>query len=213
MLEKLTGIKLDTGSRKIVDTLVLSRLFNPTREGNHTLCSWGDRLGYPKIDFTEYDRYSNEMLDYCVRDVDLNLKVYEILQEESKGFSKQSVDLEHDVFRIISAQREKGFAFDIQSAELLSAELREKMEDVRKEVHKVFKPKVSEVKLYPKFTKTGALAKTANTVEGTGVRLTEEEYSELSDKVASSDRRPISRFIPGKAAKGTVPVDGGPTVS
>ena len=195
VLEKLTGVKLDTGSRKIVDTLVLSRLFNPTREGNHTLGSWGDRLGYPKIDFTEYDRYSNEMLDYCVRDVDLNLKVYEVLQEESKGFSKQSVDLEHDVFRIISAQRDKGFAFDIQSAELLSAELREKMEDVRKEVHKVFKPKVSEVKLYPKFTKTGALAKTANTVEGTGVRLTEEEYSELSDKAASSDRRPISRFM------------------
>ena len=195
VIERLTGRKIDSGERKVVDTLVLSRLFNPVREGNHTLGSWGDRLGYPKINFDKYETYSNEMLEYCIRDVDLNFKVYEILKKEAAGFSKQSVDLEHDVYKIIAAQREKGFSFDVRSAEMLSADLREKMEDVRKEVHKVFKPKVSEVKLYPKFNKTGALAKTANTVEGTGVRLTEEEYSELSDKAAASDGRPVSRFM------------------
>ena len=52
MIESLTGRKLDNGQRKIVDTLVLSRLFNPVRnEGRHTLKSWGDALGYAKIDF------------------------------------------------------------------------------------------------------------------------------------------------------------------
>jgi len=147
VIERLTNRKLDNSERKIVDTLVLSRLFNPVREGNHTLGSWGDRLGYPKIDFDKYDAYSNEMLEYCIRDVDLNLKVYEMLKKEAAGFSKQSVDLEHDVYKIIAAQRERGFYFDVRSAELLSAELREKMDAAKSEVHKVFKPKISEVKL------------------------------------------------------------------
>ena len=195
VIERLTNRKLDNSERKIVDTLVLSRLFNPVREGNHTLGSWGDRLGYPKIDFDKYDAYSNEMLEYCIRDVDLNLKVYEMLKKEAAGFSKQSVDLEHDVYKIIAAQRERGFYFDVRSAELLSAELREKMDAAKSEVHKVFKPKISEVKLYPQLTKTGALAKTAKTVEGRGVRLTEEEYKELSAKAEASDARPISRFM------------------
>ena len=196
MIEILTGRKLDNGQRKIVDTLVLSRLFNPVRnEGRHTLKSWGDALGYAKIDFDKYDAYSPEMLEYCIRDVDLNLKVYELLKVESAGFSKQSVDLEHSVYKIMAAQREKGFFFDAKAATLLDAELREKMRAVEVEVHKVFKPKVSEVKLYAQFTKTGALAKTAKTVDDVGVRLTEEEYKELSAKVAVSDARPISRYM------------------
>ena len=196
MIESLTGRKLDDGTRKIVDTLVLSRLFNPVRnEGKHTLKAWGDMFGYPKIAFEEYDAYSPEMLEYCIRDVDLNLKIYEALKVESAGFSKQSVDLEHKVYRIIAAQREKGFYFDVKAATLLDAELREKMRAVEREVHKVFKPKVSEVKLYAQFTKTGALAKTAKTIDGVGVRLTEEEYKDLSAKAAVSDARPISRYM------------------
>jgi DNA polymerase-1 len=196
VIESLTGRKLDNGERKIVDTLVLSRLFNPVRnEGRHSLEVWGGVLGYPKIDFEKYDAYSPEMLEYCIRDVDLNLKVYEALKVESAGFSKQSVDLEHNVYKIIAAQREKGFLFDARAATLLNAELQEKMRAAEIEVHKVFKPKVSEVKLYAQFTQTGALAKTAKTIDDVGVRLTEEEHQQLSAKVAVSDARPISRYM------------------
>jgi len=78
---------------------------------------------------------------------------------------------------------------------LLNAELQEKMRAAEIEVHKVFKPKVSEVKLYAQFTKTGALAKTAKTIDDVGVRLTEEEYKDLATKVAASDARPISRYM------------------
>ena len=46
VIKKLYGINL--AGKKLVDTLVLSRLFNPVREGNHSLESWGYRLGMHK---------------------------------------------------------------------------------------------------------------------------------------------------------------------
>jgi hypothetical protein len=41
------------------------------------------------------------MLDYCVRDVQLNTLVYKELRNESKGFSKQAIELEQDVARVM----------------------------------------------------------------------------------------------------------------
>ena len=44
-----------------VDTLVLSRLFDPTRKGGHSLKVWGERLGDYKDDFSDWSAYSEEM--------------------------------------------------------------------------------------------------------------------------------------------------------
>jgi len=56
MVEKFGGI--DLSKKPIIDTLVLSRLFNPSREGGHSLEKWGYKLGYHKINFTDYLNYS-----------------------------------------------------------------------------------------------------------------------------------------------------------
>ena len=138
MVEKFSNIKL---TDNVVDTLVLSRLFNPTREGGHSLDNWGYRLSYRKIEFDDYQNYSTEMLNYCVRDVQLNTLVYRRLQIESKGFSKESVDLEHQVAKIMNQQEINGFSFDSKSATLLLAQLRERLQSVEDEVHKTFKPR------------------------------------------------------------------------
>ena len=55
MIEKFAGIKLS--NKKILDTLVMSRLFNPTREGGHSLETWGFKLGFNKIEFEDYLNY------------------------------------------------------------------------------------------------------------------------------------------------------------
>ena len=83
MVEKFGGVNL--GGKTVVDTLVLSRLFNPIREGGHSLEVWGSKLGLPKIEFDDYQNYSLDMLNYCVRDVQLNTLVFERLKKESKG--------------------------------------------------------------------------------------------------------------------------------
>ena len=106
MVEKFSDVKL---TDNVVDTFVLSRLFNPTREGGHSLDNWGYRLRFRKIEFEDYQNYSSEMLQYCVRDVQLNTLVYKKLKQESIGFSKESVELEHQVAKVMRTQEDNGF--------------------------------------------------------------------------------------------------------
>ena len=47
---------------KITDTLVLSRLLNPVIDGGHSLKNWGTKLGHSKIEFEQFDFFSEEML-------------------------------------------------------------------------------------------------------------------------------------------------------
>ena len=122
VIKKLCGI--DLLDKKIVDTLVLSRLFNPVR-GAHSLEAWGYKLECHKIEFNEYDKYSEDMLKYCAQDVLLNYKVYEALKRESKGFTSESVNLETDTYKIITDQRQHGFMLDVKLAEGVAVTARE----------------------------------------------------------------------------------------
>jgi len=183
---------LDLSNKKIVDTLVLSRLFKPTREGGHGLESWGYRLKFNKGDYganqDAWDAYSPEMLEYCKRDVELNTKVYQQLRVESRGFTPTAVKLEHSVAKIIDEQRRNGFELDMRKAMLLVAMFQEKLDATEAEVHETFKPKVIVDILKPKYTKSGKLAKVSEGPEGKGVRLTDEEYD-----IMLQTNKPIKR--------------------
>ena len=186
MVEKFSNVKLS--NKTIVDTLVLSRLFNPVREGGHSLEVWGHRLSLPKIEFEDYQEYSPEMLRYCARDVQLNTLVFEQLKKESKGFTKDSVSLEHSTARILKEQEVNGFLFDDRKAELLLADLRERMGNIEREVHEVFKPKMIDIKeVTPKLKQDGTLSKQG---------LTDEEYKErlYTDDITPFTRRKLQDF-------------------
>ena len=157
VIKKLTGV--DLSNKKVIDTLVLSRLFNPVREGGHSLEMWGYKLNYNKIEFEDYSHYSEEMMDYCVRDVKLNTQVYHrLIQQESAGFSKESARLEQGVSLILKEQEQDGFEFNQTKAESLLASLYERMNEVEEEVHETFKPKVMKEKLTPIILKSGKLS-------------------------------------------------------
>jgi len=171
MVEKFGGV--DLSKIPVIDTLVLSRLFNPNRGGGHSLENWGYLLNFKKIEFEEYLNYSKEMLDYCVRDVQVNTLVLKKLREESRGFSKQSISIEQDVAKIMKQQELNGFKFDEMKAQLLLAELREKKQAIEDEVHNTFKPKWVDDKLVtPYIKKDGNLSKRG---------LTEDEYQRCLD--------------------------------
>ena len=192
VIKKLGGV--DLFNKKIVDTLVLSRLFKPTREGNHGLEGWGYRLGFKKGDFGDqedaWSAYTPEMLEYCKNDVLLNTKVYEALKVESRGFTPQSVKIEHAVAKIIDDQRTTGFLLDVQKVMGLMAMFETKLHDIEEEVQEEFRPVVTTQILTPKFTAAGAVAKTATDQHGKGTRLTDEEYERLSLDI---NGKPIAR--------------------
>jgi len=180
MVHKFSDV--DLSNIEVIDTLVLSRLFNPTRDGGHSLESWGYKLGYPKIEFEDYLNYSTDMLNYCVRDVQLNTRVLQELRKESKGFSKVCIDLEQSVAKIIKDQELNGFKFDMHSAQMLLAELREKMQQIEDEVHTTFKPKWVDTKqVSPYIRKDGNLSKRG---------LTDDEYQKCLD---TNDYSPFMR--------------------
>lgn len=168
--------------KNVIDTLVLSRLFNPTRDGGHGLARWGHILGFPKLAFKEFDAYTSEMLTYCIRDVELNTATYFKLREESRGFSLESIKLEQDVAGIMKKQEEYGFYFNFRKAELLLAEIRERMQVVEEEVTSVFHPKIIKLQLFPRYNKNKTISKTAEDINKKGVRLTEEEYALFHEK-------------------------------
>ena len=95
VLEKLYGF---TYTGRVVDTLVFSRLLNPDRFGGHSLASWGIRLEDHKGDFGKdeedkinaFQEYSEEMLEYCEQDVNLNYKLYLHLIEEQRRLESAS---------------------------------------------------------------------------------------------------------------------------
>lgn len=181
VINKLHGVDL---SKKVIkDTLVMSRLFNPVRENGHSLKTWGYIVGFPKNEQPEdWDDFSDEMLKYCQQDVILNEKVYQRLLKEGENFGEDSIALEHGVAEVLKQQEDNGFEFNQEYAMMLVAQLKERMFEVEKEVQKVFKPKMVDIKqVVPKLKKDGTLSKSG---------LTAEEYARL---IESGDYKPFMR--------------------
>jgi len=134
---------------KCYDTLLVSRLLNPSREGGHSLAEWGSTLGTPKIDYKatwqwlmgRREAYKGECYDsphmgllatYCERDIDVTALLYEhlIAEMEAQKFSQESVELEHTVAAIVAKQERNGFKLDIPYATVLLTTIKGKLDSI-----------------------------------------------------------------------------------
>ena len=122
----------------IEDTLIMSRLDNPSREKGQSLASWGIRFNYPKGEFSDWTHYSQEMKEYCIRDVEILDKLYRLMS--SKNMSETALSLEHEIAEITHQQTLNGWKFDIRKASSLLALLKQEMFIAEDEVRKVFTP-------------------------------------------------------------------------
>jgi hypothetical protein len=171
VLEKLWNVFVDKA--RVEDTLIMSRLANPNREGGHSLANWGETLNFPKGDYEDWSQLTPEMVLYCIKDVQVTAKVWERCKGELnlRKFSTGSIDLEHQVQAIINQQIDNGWLIDIRHAMELLAELKEVKMNLENKVHQKFKPKWVAVKeVTPRFKKDGSLSK---------VGLTDAEYEQL----------------------------------
>ena len=148
---------------KCLDTLVLSRLANSWKYSNHSLDSWGVRLGNNKIKFDEYDKLTQEMVDYCVQDVRLTnqlfLKYKDGLVEQPEY--QDAIRLEHDSAILCNEIEANGFYFNTEKARELHQEIVSRLEVLTKEIKEDFKPKSILIKeINPKLTAKGSVSKT-----------------------------------------------------
>jgi DNA polymerase-1 len=140
VLEALKGWK-PKPEQIVYDTWVMSQTLRYKRGHNHGLEGWGAKLGYPKLKFEDWGRYSKEMLTYGIRDVSLNVKVYHHLVEEARStmkinpLFKKGLWVECEFSRIEADIRHLGWRFDEPKARKLLAEMEEKMIAIEEEVN------------------------------------------------------------------------------
>ncbi len=135
ILRRISGLGWDFNLR---DTLVLSRLSNPSLEGGHSLKSWGERLGTYKDDYQGgWEKCTREMVKYCQQDVRVTKALYEHLNEQE---DTASAEIEHKTADIIREQTDNGMILNEKRAYELLAEMKEKVLDIEDEVHKRFEP-------------------------------------------------------------------------
>ena len=138
MCNKFLGTNIKPN--QVIDTLILSQLFNPIRDGGHKLEAWGDRLGMPKGSVESYKVYTPETLEYCKQDVAITHKLYQVLQQEGKNFSSFSIDLEHKIRVILDQQQHNGFALDLQKTMCLYNKLKDEAYGLEKWGRTYFDP-------------------------------------------------------------------------
>jgi DNA polymerase I len=153
----------DVKQEKVLDTLVLSRLiYSDLRErdgGNvekgllpsklwasHSLKAWGYRLGMLKGEYGEqenaWDVFTPEMLEYCIRDVDVTESLFKRMLEAN--YSQQAIELEHKVAWACSQMSASGWPFDKKKAVDLYSVLVEKREALKREMQDTFETLVIE---------------------------------------------------------------------
>ena len=145
VLHKLWGV--DVGEYRGRDTLILSRMTKPDRKGGHSLKSWGERLGFEKMEYNGgWDRCSNDMIQYCVKDVELTAKLYDHLFSESHKFSYTSIQDEHAMQKLATKVEQTGFGFDLEQAYKLYAKLLKRQREIVQEMQDVFPPSIVQLK-------------------------------------------------------------------
>ena len=144
LLNKFTGsdIKVD----QIDDTLIKSQLYNPIRDGGHSLESWGNFFNHKKGDYHDFSHFNQDMLKYCYTDTAVTMETYDYLQEEGKKFSEESYDLERKVRSIVDKQQSNGFAFDLMKGMTLEAKLMDELYSLEEKAHDMFPPTILELK-------------------------------------------------------------------
>jgi DNA polymerase-1 len=151
MLNKLLKPKL-IDPYKVLDTLIISRLVDydidipKGAKFPHSLQAWGIRLNKHKGDFHEFDRFSDEMVEYWYQDIEVTHSLYDHFHDIIWGSDwNKSIRTEHDVQIELVRTQYYGFHFDKTKAEFLLNSVKTKMKTLEEQFQVDFPPKLTEV--------------------------------------------------------------------
>ena len=155
---------------RIIDTLITTRLIWPKEKlydmdteqytqvptklrGSASLKAWGYRLSDYKIEFKDFKEYSEEMLAYCIQDVNVTTQLFKHTQKQT--CSEAALKLEHDFALAIEKQIRSGFPFDVDACLDLVDDLRTKQAVLEADLKNLFPPKKIETIFVPKVNNAG----------------------------------------------------------
>lgn len=152
VIKRLLGLELSW--KRMYDTLLISRMLHADRPQGHSLASYGQEFGTSKLDFKDFDKYSEEMLTYCTQDVRINGMVWERYEPYLEKY-KQAIDIDREFAYYISLQEENGFTLDVEFATHYAAELESEREEYVAKIRQLAPPVKVKSPSYTKAYKEG----------------------------------------------------------
>lgn len=144
----------------VKDTLVYSKMSDQRREGGHSLDNLSKQAGGTvKGSWSDWTQFSRGMLSYCVDDVRALADVRLMLLEETKDFSEQSIDLEHQVRVLLDQQQINGFYLNQALATHIYEQCKAETDAIEAELDEIFTPRpMFDREFTPRATKSGTIA-------------------------------------------------------
>ena len=142
VLARLWDIHLTMSQMR--DTLLLSMMESPAREGGHSLKAWGIRLGHEKAEFNDFTAFTSEMLEYCKQDVTVCKHLYYFLENAMLQFSEKSISDEHRMRIVADRVSNNGFAIDLEEAKKLHRSIQGREYRIEKQCDQLFPPMIEQ---------------------------------------------------------------------
>lgn len=160
---------LEIPIQNTIDTLVISKLVDASRK-SHSIESYGLEFNIPKINFTDFSKYSEEMETYCVRDVEICHRIYD--KHFSEGASTgwklnepswhRAIDCEQRFQRVVNDLHNNGFSFNRDKAERLLSKVTSELNILDANISSQFPPREVVVRYFtPRATKYGTINRTS----------------------------------------------------
>lgn len=145
----------------VCDTLIVSRLINYSRPGGHSIEQYGKEFGLDKIDHRDFTKYSAELEHYCIRDVEINHRVYDSCARVLRDPAwQQSIRLEHAFQLIVNDLHNNGFSFNVTRAEKLLERVSKELKELDEKILEAFPPREILIREFtPRATKFGTISK------------------------------------------------------
>jgi DNA polymerase-1 len=130
---------------------------------SHSLASYGEQFGIPKIEFNDWTKYSTEMEVYCVRDVEICAQIYDLYEPIVSDPSwHPAIRLEHSFQLIVNDLHDNGFSFNTIDANRLRDSVLAQLEKLDQQILEAFPPREVLIREFtPKLTKFGTISRTS----------------------------------------------------
>jgi DNA polymerase I len=151
--------RIETEVNRCVDTLIISKLINYSRPQGHSLASYGVDYGLEKLPFSDWTKYSQQMEDYCVRDVDISQRVYSsFLNTISNPVWHFPFNTEQRFQLCVNHLHDHGFAFNVERAKDLLNQVQSELDKLDFELLEAFPVRTKLIReVHPEVTKHGTL--------------------------------------------------------
>lgn len=175
-------------SIKVIDTLILSRLFNFYRDGGHSLEAYAKKLGgVQKVENEVWDKYEPIIEQRCLTDVEINHLVYKEMIKEFNQLKQERFDynlavkIEMKFAEHMALQETTGVAFDKEAAIKLQEQLTKQLEQLDFDIAGHLPPKVIRGKEnYKVYLKNGEYAADIKKYWGEDYQIVQGPFTKIS---------------------------------